>query len=118
RCCTSDDIAASLPTPLGSESGDVLDSLDRAIISEGVGKVNARVTACGDKSSAKASSLQTTGYWGATSDSSEKARIAAVSNRRLDVFSRRRGASGARSPTARSNHQGQLVVARTSCASR
>lgn len=36
-----------------SGGGDLPDSLDRSMISEGVGKVKARVIACGDKSSAK-----------------------------------------------------------------
>ncbi|MDQ3340052.1 MAG: zinc-ribbon domain-containing protein [Myxococcota bacterium] len=41
---------ASKPT---SGGGDVPESLDRTMISDGVGKVKARVMACGDKSSAK-----------------------------------------------------------------
>ena len=43
----------STSKPASSGGGDLPDSLDRAMISDGVAKVKARVMACGDKSSAK-----------------------------------------------------------------
>jgi predicted Zn finger-like uncharacterized protein len=55
-CCQKFRKGGSRPSSSGGApkaSGDLPDRLDRAMISEGVSKVKARVMACGDKSSAK-----------------------------------------------------------------
>jgi predicted Zn finger-like uncharacterized protein len=54
-CCQKFRKGGSRPSGGGTaaKSGDLPDGLDRAMISEGVGKVKARVMSCGEKSSAK-----------------------------------------------------------------
>jgi TonB family protein len=56
-CCAKFAKKGGKAAPSGAASGagksDLPDSLDRAMISDGIGKIRARVMACGDKSPAK-----------------------------------------------------------------